>query len=82
MPLYEYRCQNCKKIIEVLQKNSLQSEPPVCPDCGSAEMKRMISSPGLIAMDGSTPQGTTCCGREERCATPPCSDNGVCGRDR
>ncbi|MEW6685937.1 MAG: zinc ribbon domain-containing protein [Candidatus Edwardsbacteria bacterium] len=82
MPIYEYQCQNCRKVVEVLQKGFTQNEPLVCPDCGSTEMKRMISSPGVIVMGGSTPKGTTCCGREERCSTPPCSDDGVCGRDR
>jgi putative FmdB family regulatory protein len=82
MPIYEYRCQNCGKVVEVLQRSFKQNEPLVCPDCGSTEMKRMISPPGSIVMGGSTPKGTTCCGREERCSTPPCSDDGVCGRDR
>ena len=25
-------------------------------------------------------KGKTCCGREERCDSPPCSDDGVCKR--
>jgi putative FmdB family regulatory protein len=82
MPIYEYRCENCGKVAEVLQKSFAQKEPSVCTNCGSTEMKKMISPPGFIAVGGSTPKGTTCCGREERCSTPPCSDDGVCGRDR
>jgi putative FmdB family regulatory protein len=82
MPIYEYRCGNCGKLSEILQKSFKREEPVVCPHCGSKEMQRMISPPGSIIMGGSSQSGSTCCGREERCSTPPCSDDGVCRRDR
>ncbi len=82
MPIYEYRCENCGKVVEVLQKSFTEKEPPVCVNCGSTKMRKLISFPGSIVMGGSSPKGTTCCGREERCSTPPCSDDGVCRRDR
>ncbi len=82
MPIYEYQCENCGKVVEVLQKSFTQKESPVCPDCGWTKMQRLISSPGSIVMGGSSPKGTTCCGREERCSTPPCSEDGVCRSDR
>ncbi|MGB7060802.1 MAG: zinc ribbon domain-containing protein [Candidatus Zixiibacteriota bacterium] len=82
MPIYEYRCNSCGKAVEILQKSHTQKEPLVCPDCGSTEMQRLISSPDSIVVGGSSRPGTTCCGREERCSTPPCSDEGVCRRDR
>ena len=38
MPLYEYHCENCQKLIEMLQKFS---DPPLatCPDCGKPVTK-------------------------------------------
>ena len=38
MPLYEYRCEECGKEVELLQ--SRDEEPPCC--CGEV-MKRLIS---------------------------------------
>lgn len=43
MPIYEYRCQNCQKIHEVMQKFS---DAPLekCPDCTSPVQKQMSLS--------------------------------------
>jgi putative FmdB family regulatory protein len=82
MPVYEYRCDSCGKVVEILQRSYTQKESPVCPHCGATEMRKLISSPGSIVMGGSSRPGATCCGREERCSTPPCSDTGECRRDR
>jgi putative FmdB family regulatory protein len=43
MPLYEYECAKCKKVIEVMQKFS---EGPLaeCPDCKGPVTKLMSMS--------------------------------------
>jgi putative FmdB family regulatory protein len=82
MPIYEYRCAKCGKVSEILQRSLNREEVPVCAHCGAAEMQKIISPPGSIIMGGSSMKGTTCCGREERCSTPPCSDDGTCKRDK
>jgi len=43
MPIYEYRCGHCGKKSSALLP-SYQSPVPVCPHCGQAELKRLISS--------------------------------------
>ncbi len=42
MPIYEYECKQCRKVMEVWQS---MSDAPVstCPDC-SGEMEKLISS--------------------------------------
>ena len=44
MPIYEYRCQNCKAKFSVLTRTF--SEPPEvkCARCGAAEVKRLFST--------------------------------------
>lgn len=44
MPIYEYGCQNCNHIVDVLQKIS---DAPLtdCPECGQSTLKRLISAP-------------------------------------
>lgn len=39
MPLYEYRCKNCKHTIEKMQK--ISAPPPECPKC-EGETSRQI----------------------------------------
>ncbi|MDI6840604.1 MAG: zinc ribbon domain-containing protein [bacterium] len=80
MPIYEYKCEDCGKVTEFFQQSWKQKEAPVCPDCGSRHLSRLISTPGIVGVSES-PKGATCCGRAERCDTPPCSDDGVCRRD-
>lgn len=42
MPIYEYECQECQKVVEVWQ--SMSEEPmDTCPAC-SGTMKKLISS--------------------------------------
>jgi putative FmdB family regulatory protein len=45
MPLYEYRCQKCGKVSEILQ--SLDEKPArICPHCGG-KLKKMHSTPAI-----------------------------------
>jgi putative FmdB family regulatory protein len=81
MPIYEYKCMECGKKTEFFQKNLKQKSLITCPFCGSTKMEKLLSSPGAIRMGSATPKGSTCCGRTERCDTPPCSSDGTCRRD-
>ncbi|HEX3914546.1 MAG TPA: zinc ribbon domain-containing protein [Steroidobacteraceae bacterium] len=44
MPFYEYQCKNCGHELEAMQK---VSDAPLkkCPDCGKAQLKRLMSAP-------------------------------------
>jgi putative FmdB family regulatory protein len=79
MPIYDFKCQQCGEVSEFLVANFSDSETLTCPDCGSQNMERQISAPSLLKVRSNTP-GTTCCGREERCETPPCSTGEHCCR--
>ncbi len=43
MPIYEYSCTKCGQRFEKLQKNEAL-ETVVCPNCGSTEVSKEISS--------------------------------------
>lgn len=46
MPIYEYQCDSCGHELEKLQRmsdNPLQD----CPDCGEAELRRLVSAAGF-----------------------------------
>ncbi len=81
MPIYEYKCEKCGEVVEVFHQAPGQETLPACPVCGSKNLAKLLSSPAIVkAAHGSVP-GTICCGRTERCDTPPCSDDGLCRRD-
>ncbi len=42
MPLYEYRCKNCRRRVTILVQKS--STHPPCPECGGSELERLFSS--------------------------------------
>jgi len=41
MPIYEYECQKCGNINEVLAQRG--ESPPACPECGNAEVRKAFS---------------------------------------
>lgn len=41
MPIFEYKCLKCKKKFEKL---ILKDEKVECPECGSEDVKKLISS--------------------------------------
>lgn len=76
MPVYNYRCDKCETISEILKRDHSNS-PVRCSECGSESLKKLITSSYMIKMD-SYSSGSTCCGRTERCDTPPCSNGSSC----
>jgi len=82
MPIYEYRCTKCDKISEFLVGVGQEETEIKCKHCGSSEMTRIISATFVSSGKGiiGSQHGKTCCGRDERCDTPPCSDDGTCRR--
>ena len=75
MPIYEYRCGSCKQTVEVLVRHQ-EGPAPRCPQCGSELSDKLPSAHARLPV--STKAATTCCGREERCDRPPCSQGGCC----
>ena len=54
MPIYEYFCHTCENLFERLQKAS--DGTPTCPDCGSDQVQKMMSSFSTCITDRGTEQ--------------------------
>ena len=76
MPIYDYRCEQCGTVWDILVRNSYEDEVK-CPVCSSQSVERIISASHIMKIETREP-GTTCCGRTERCETPPCSMDETC----
>ena len=82
MPIYEYKCMDCGKITEFLEGVGQEKIDKLCKNCKSKNLSKVFSK-SFISISGhviGSQGGVTCCGRNERCQTPPCSDDGVCKR--
>ena len=44
MPIYEYACRSCNHQFERLVRSG---DTPVCAECGSAELERVLSLPAV-----------------------------------
>ncbi|HYE60430.1 MAG TPA: zinc ribbon domain-containing protein [Phycisphaerales bacterium] len=52
MPTYEYKCNACKKKMEIFQ--SIKEDPKrKCPECGKNALERLIGTGGAIIFKGS-----------------------------
>ena len=43
MPIYEYRCNNCRRRVSLLVR-SFSESPKTCPNCGGTELNRLFST--------------------------------------
>jgi len=64
MPLFDYLCQECGKVSEILLTAS--GNEPECPSCGSGRLKKLLSTVSSLsgvrktALPGAG--DTACCG--------------------
>lgn len=59
MPIYEYQCPDCGKLLEVLQNMGSTEAGVICPECGGARLERCLSvTAPARASAGGPPCGT------------------------
>ncbi|OPY55968.1 MAG: Zinc ribbon domain protein [Pelotomaculum sp. PtaU1.Bin035] len=81
MPIFEYKCGECEKIFEVIQLAG-QNKEAACPDCGSYDLKKLISAPFLPSSVGKPANddiGKCCSGDpgETGCTPGSCCGQGA-----
>lgn len=63
MPLYEFHCETCNQRFEKLVRWSDADQKPVCPTCGSAETRKLISTISTLGSSfdgGGSSYGGSC----------------------
>ncbi len=74
MPIYEYSCGSCSRRFELLIRGD---ETPSCPDCGTAQLEKLLSVPAAHTSSSSdlpicdAPQSGGPCGMGG-CGLPEC----------
>jgi putative FmdB family regulatory protein len=54
MPIYEYKCDDCGSVSEILVRNTQNPAAVVCSECQSANVSRLVSVPGAVMTKGSS----------------------------
>ena len=57
MPIYEYRCQDCRKRSSVFVRTISGSISPACQHCGSRSLSRLFSRVAVLRPDGEDAAG-------------------------
>ncbi len=82
MPIYEFKCQDCGKISEILvfsSENQIE-----CPECNSNNLKKLMSA--TSSLTGSSghklpgPNDTGCCGSRPHEAAGCQGPGSCCGK--
>ena len=49
MPIFEYQCDKCHKIVEVIELNTCEDHNGLpCPNCEVGCMQKIISAPAIV----------------------------------
>mgnify|MGYP001157877422 CR=1 FL=1 len=54
MPIYEYRCQECKNLFEAILTSTEAAAEVTCPKCASGAVKKTISASSFRISSGSS----------------------------
>lgn len=55
MPIYDYRCQDCRKRVSLFYQtfSAAENATPVCTNCGSGNISRLVSRVALLKSEES-----------------------------
>jgi len=53
MPIYEYRCNNCRRRVSIWVRSYSPPENPICDRCGSQDLTRLISRIAMLKSEES-----------------------------
>ncbi len=71
MPIFEYRCEQCGHVMEVLQQ-SRKATRQTCAQCGGTDMKKLLS--GFAVGQAKASGGAAC----DSCEAGPMCGAGGC----
>jgi len=80
MPIYEFRCQECRRTVELLALKKGDLLELECPHCHSENLERVLSK---VNVNTNSPSGTQPPAVENRsCASGSCSTITLPGHTR
>ena len=75
MPIYEFRCEGCGEVFELLAMSKNDQVEAKCPHCDSVEISRVLSScASVVSGSSASPQSADQPGVQSR----SCANAGNC----
>ncbi len=59
MPIYEYRCADCKRRVSVFFRSFSTTGDPQCPNCGGTHLTRLVSRVATIKSEDARLESLT-----------------------
>ena len=81
MPIYEFKCAQCGRFIEMLLKSSSETVEMKCPDCGAENLERVLSSTSYVMGEGA-PASTGVSSQTRSCSGGNCTTWDIPGHSR
>jgi len=79
MPVYEYKCSECKTKFDVFHKSISVEEKIICPKCGSQDNKKLLSAfSASINSAGGFSSSSYEPSESSSCSTCGCGGSGAC----
>jgi len=82
MPIYEYRCAGCGRVLNFLVRSIASHKPPACPKCGHANMQRVLSRFAAIKGGKPSPAAPSSLNHPPSAMPPPGGDDLPPGMER
>ncbi|MCA9041047.1 MAG: zinc ribbon domain-containing protein, partial [Planctomycetaceae bacterium] len=57
MPIFEYKCEECGAVSEILVRHDTQLQ---CEQCASTKLEKLLSAPAGHVKSGGLPIGSSC----------------------
>lgn len=73
MPIFEYKCRKCSFEFEALVRNADSLPEEGCPECGSKELQKLLST-----FAARVPQGSGACPMQGSCPAVSHPTGGGC----
>ena len=81
MPIFEFRCQDCQHIFELLVMNEDNTVEMKCPSCDSETFERVMSTTSFSVGGGATGKGKVS-SQSRTCAGGSCTTYEIPGPTR
>jgi len=52
MPIYEFRCESCDQVFELLALSDSERRQAECPQCGGRQLSRVLSTCAAVMGQG------------------------------
>ncbi len=73
MPIYEFKCMDCDKFMELLVMNKQDEVEMVCSHCGSGNLERILSTTNHAIPGGGSSSGSGATSQTRTCSSGSCT---------